>query len=84
MSVIGCAVGRHLRPRRRSPRTGSAAGGDDRGGARIAARPHGERRIGDDDLERLGPSPCRKRQRQRQPGESAASDHDACVVVNHR
>ena len=55
-----------------------AAGGDDGGGARIAARTRRKRRIGDDDRN-IGAEPLAQRQRQRQPGKSAAADDNASL-----
>ena len=54
------------------------AGGDDRGGAWIAARPCGQRRIGDDDGN-FGSEALTQRQRQRQPGKGAAADDNASL-----
>ena len=55
-----------------------AAGGDDRGGARIAARPRRQRGIGDDDRN-LGAKALAQRQRQRQTGKRAAADDNASL-----
>ena len=54
------------------------AGGDDRGRARIAARPHRKRRIGDDDRN-IGAEALAQRQRQRQPCKRAAADDNASL-----
>ena len=54
------------------------AGGHDGGRARIAARPHGERRIGHDDGN-IGAKALTERQRQRQPGKCAAADDNASL-----
>ena len=54
------------------------AGGDDGGRARIAARPHSERRIGHDDGN-VSAKPLTQRQRQRQAGKCAAADDNASL-----
>ena len=56
----------------------AAAGGDDGGRARIAARPLAQRRIGDDDGN-IGPKPLAQRQRQRQSRKRAAADDNASL-----
>ena len=55
-----------------------AAGGDDGGRARIAARPQRQRRIGHDDGN-IGAKALTQRQRQRQPGKRAAADDNASL-----
>ena len=55
-----------------------AAGRDDGGRARIAARPRRQRRIGDDDGN-LRAEALPQRQRQRQPRERAAADDNASL-----
>ncbi len=56
----------------------AAAGGDDRRGAGISARPCAERGIGDDDGN-LGPEPLAQRQGQRKPCKRAATDDNATL-----
>ena len=55
-----------------------AAGRDDGGGARIAARPCRQRRIGDDDRN-IGAKALTQRQRQRQSRKRAAADDNASL-----
>ena len=55
-----------------------AAGRDDGGGARIAARPGIKRRIGDDDG-KIGPKALTQRQCQRQSGKCATADDNASL-----
>ena len=55
-----------------------AAGGDDGGGARIAARPHRQRRIGHDDGD-IGPEALAERHRQRQSRKRPAADDNASL-----
>jgi hypothetical protein len=55
-----------------------AAGRNDRGGARIAARPHRQRRIGHDHAN-IGTKALAQRQCQRQPGKGAAADNNASL-----
>ena len=77
MSVIGCAIGRELIPdaeRLEQP----PAGRYDGGRARIAARPHGQRGIGDDNGN-IGTKALAERQRQRQPGKCPAADDNASL-----
>ena len=54
------------------------AGGDDRGRARIAARPRGQRRIGHDDGN-IAAQALTQRQRQRQPRKGAAADDNTSL-----
>jgi hypothetical protein len=54
------------------------AGGDDGGGARIAARPRCQCRIGDDDGN-VGAKPLAQRHRQRQPRKRAATDDNTSL-----
>jgi hypothetical protein len=73
----GLRIGGHLAPdaeRLEQP----PAGGHDRGRARIAARPHRQRRIGHDDRN-IGAKALAERQRQRQPGKGAAADDNASL-----
>ncbi|MEY9180709.1 hypothetical protein ABIA41_002144 [Bradyrhizobium sp. USDA 313] len=56
----------------------AAAGGHDRGGAGIAARPRAERGIGDDDGD-LGPEPLAQRQGECKPCKRAATDDNATL-----
>ena len=60
-----------------------AAGGDDGGGAGIAARPQRQRRIGDDDRN-IGAKALTQRQRQRQPRKRAAADDNATLCRHIR
>ena len=60
-----------------------AAGRDDGGRARIAARPCRQRRIGDDDRN-IGAEALTQRQRQRQPGKRAAADDNASLCRHAR
>ena len=77
MSRIGCAFGRDLIPHPDGIEQ-PAAGGDDGGRARIAARPQRQRRIGDDDGN-IGAKALTQRQRQRQPRKRAAADDNASL-----
>ncbi len=54
------------------------AGGDDSRGARVAARPGRQRRIGHDHAN-IRTEPLPQRHRQRQPGEGAPANHDASL-----
>ena len=55
---------------------------DDGGRARVAARPGGQRRVGDDDRD-VGAEALTQRQRQRQPGKGASADNNASLC-RHR
>ena len=61
--------------------------GRDRRGAQVGPRIGGKCRIGDHDPERA-PEPLAQREREREPGESAARDHHIgarnCWLVRHR
>ena len=77
MSRIGCAAGSDLVPDPDGIEQ-PPAGGDDSGRARIAARPHRKRGIGDNDRD-VGAKPLAQRQCQRQPRKRAAADDNASL-----